>query len=161
MHHLGADKIEITEPEERDGLVFTIPDSREGWVESVGLLLNAYMRNGPLPKFVYDEIRSAGEPIMGFGGTSSGPEPLKQLHISIKEHFEDRAGEKITSTDIVDLENYISKCVIAGNVRRSAALALGSPYDEAYISLKHDQEKLKSHRHGSNNSGWWTWNKIK
>ena len=41
---------------------------------------------------------------------------------------------------------------MAGNVRRSAALALGDHADRHYLEMKNDQEKLYHHRWGSNNS---------
>lgn len=147
----GAEKIKIMQPSKSNG-IFVIDDSREGWVESVRLLINSFFTGLPLPKFDYSKIRSEGEPIRGFGGTSSGYKPLKELHEAIVEHLSDRDGEFITSTDIVDLENYISRCVIAGNVRRGAALALGDSNDTEFMELKHDQDKLYSHRYGSNNS---------
>ena len=40
-----------------------IPDSREGWVESVRLLLDSYFHGNPCPEFDYSLIRKAGEPI--------------------------------------------------------------------------------------------------
>ena len=54
--------------------------------------------------------------------------------------------------DIVDTENLIGRCVVAGNVRRSAALAIGEHDDIRYLEMKNDQEKLYHHRWGSNNS---------
>ena len=42
----------------------------------------------------------------------------------------------MTSTDIVDVQNLIGKCVVSGNVRRSAEIALGSPDDEEFLALK-------------------------
>jgi len=42
--------------------------------------------------------------------------------------------------------------VVAGNVRRSAALALGQADDFEYLTMKNDKEKLYNHRWGSNNS---------
>jgi len=42
--------------------------------------------------------------------------------------------------------------VVSGNVRRSAALALGEADDFHYLEMKNDQEKLYHHRWGSNNS---------
>jgi ribonucleoside-triphosphate reductase (thioredoxin) len=149
---LGANKIKVKEPKETNGLVFDIPDSREGWVESVGLLLNAYFNGTAVPRFNYDLIRPFGEPIKGFGGTSSGPAPLQDLHKDIADLLKGRVDECLTSSDIVDIETFISKCVIAGNIRRSASLALGSPEDNEYLELKHDQKKLMSHRYASNNS---------
>jgi ribonucleotide reductase alpha subunit len=149
---LGANKIKVKEPKETNGLVFDIPDSREGWVESVGLLLNAYFNGSAVPRFNYDLIRAFGKPIKGFGGTASGPKPLQDLHENITNLLTERIDEYLTSSDIVDIETYISKCVIAGNIRRSASLALGNPDDNDYLELKHDQKKLMSHRYASNNS---------
>jgi hypothetical protein len=48
----------------------------------------------------------------------------------------DRAGETLDSRAIVDIVNLIGTCVVAGNVRRSATLALGAPEDNAFINLK-------------------------
>ena len=149
---LGANKLKIKEPKETNGLVFEIPDSREGWVESVGLVLNGYFTGTSIPKFDYSKIRPFGEPIKGFGGTASGPQPLIDLHQNIKTLLNSRIDELLTSSDIVDIETYISKCVIAGNIRRSASLALGDPLDTEYLELKHDQEKLLFNRYASNNS---------
>ena len=42
-------------------------------------------------------------PIKGFGGTSSGPDPLIELHQNLKELYDSRIGQKITSVDIVDM----------------------------------------------------------
>jgi hypothetical protein len=40
-----------------------IPDSREGWVESVRLLLDSYFHGQACPEFDYSLIRLAGTPI--------------------------------------------------------------------------------------------------
>ena len=66
--------------------------------------------------------------------------------------FSAKIGDPISSVDIVDTENLIGRCVVAGNVRRSAALALGQADDRRYLEMKNDQEKLYHHRWGSNNS---------
>ena len=42
---------------------FVVNDSREGWVESLSVLLNAYLLGKPLPTFDYSSIRPAGSPI--------------------------------------------------------------------------------------------------
>ena len=147
----GAGSVKIKKPQWSDA-VFTIPDSREGWVDSVTVLLDGYLRGSVVPRFDYDQIREEGAPINGFGGTSSGAGPLIQLHTDLMELYNSRIGEDITSVDIVDTENLIGKCVVAGNVRRSAALAMGDYDDKEYLSMKNDQQKLYSHRWGSNNS---------
>jgi adenosylcobalamin-dependent ribonucleoside-triphosphate reductase len=97
-------------------------------------------------------IRPAGQPIKGFGGTSAGAGPLIELHDSLTNLLSAREGDLLTSVDIVDIENLIGRCVVSGNVRRSAALALGSHDDMDYLTMKDDEEKLLHHRWGSNNS---------
>jgi adenosylcobalamin-dependent ribonucleoside-triphosphate reductase len=147
----GAGTINVQEPQyTNDTLV--IDDSREGWVDSVHMLLDGFFFGGKVPKFDYSDIRPLGAEIKGFGGTSSGPDPLLELHNNLKELYSSKIGEAITSVDIVDTENLIGRCVVSGNVRRSAALAMGSHHDRRYLEMKNDQEKLYHHRWGSNNS---------
>jgi len=148
---LGANSITIQKPDYTNE-TYQIEDSREGWVNSVKILLNGYFFGSKVPEFDYSAIRPAGAPIAGFGGTSSGYGPLKELHDELTALYSQRVGQPITSVDIVDTENLIGRCVVAGNVRRSAALALGSHDDFDYLQMKNDQEKLGHHRWGSNNS---------
>jgi adenosylcobalamin-dependent ribonucleoside-triphosphate reductase len=147
----GAGTLTIKQPVWTDD-VFVISDSREGWVESVRILLDGYLRGAKVPKFDYSKIRPLGAPIRGFGGTSSGPDPLMELHQNLINLYDERIDEEITSVDIVDTENLIGRCVVAGNVRRSAALALGEHDDRSYLTMKNDEKKLYHHRWGSNNS---------
>ncbi|NVM56463.1 MAG: fused protease/ribonucleoside-triphosphate reductase, partial [Candidatus Helarchaeota archaeon] len=147
----GSGKIVINKPKEGN-FDFEIPDSREGWVESLKLTLEAYFLGKQIPKYDFSKIRRAGEPIRGFGGIASGPGPLKQMLEDIQDILEARIGQKITSIDIVDIMNHVGKCVVAGNVRRSAEIALGDPTDLDFVTCKQDQEKLYSHRWASNNS---------
>ena len=61
--------------------IFKIPDTREGWVESMGLLLESYFKSGqPTYEFDYSSIRKEGVPLKTFGGVSGGPKPLMELH---------------------------------------------------------------------------------
>lgn len=150
----GAGQIIIKAPR-KEKILFEIPDSREGWVESVRLLMNSYQTGGNIVEFDYSKIRPRGEPIRGFGGTASGPEPLMELHNNIRKILGDLDGEAITSVAIVDIMNFIGKCVVAGNVRRSAELAIGEIDDIDYVEMK-DYEKFKTEladrRWASNNS---------
>lgn len=132
----GADKqIEIREPRKVYD-VYVIPDTREGWVESVRLLLNAYLDGGALPAFSFGEIRPAGAPIETFGGTAAGPDPLMKLHDKLAELFKRNMGGYLDSLMIMDIANLIGVCVVSGNVRRSAEVALGNIDDPGFLSAK-------------------------
>jgi hypothetical protein len=147
----GAGKITIKQPQ--DGhFTFVIPDSREGWVEALKLILEAYFIGQQIPEYDFSEIRPAGSPIRGFGGIASGPGPLKEMLEDIQKILDERIGESISSVDILDIMNLIGKCVVAGNVRRSAEIALGEPTDFDFITCKQDKDKLYHHRWASNNS---------
>lgn len=145
----GVNKCNIVEPRYSENTI-VIDDSREGWVEALRTVLNAYASFGSIPKFDYSKIRPFGAKIKRFGGTASGPEALRML-------LEDDLPKiltpgRITSTQIVDVMNVIGKCVVAGGARRSAELALGEANDEDFISLKTDFDKLREYRWASNNS---------
>jgi adenosylcobalamin-dependent ribonucleoside-triphosphate reductase len=146
----GAGKLEIHQPLE-DVKTFVVPDSREGWCESVSILLESYFfANRHTVEFDYSNIRPSGEPIKGFGGVAAGPGPLMDLHNSLKNQLDNRPGQRITSTDIVDIQNKIGKCVVAGNVRRSAEIALGESDDQEFLDLKNWE--VNPERMGAN--GW-------
>ena len=97
-------------------------------------------------------VREEGRRIKGFGGTASGARPLVELLYKTNDILNNAYGRKLTSVEATDMENLIGKTVVAGNVRRSAEIALGSPKDTAFITMKQDMEMLTSHRWASNNS---------
>lgn len=134
---IGAKTILVTMPDAEFTDTYVIPDSREGWAKSITLLINTYLTKDENPiTFDYSLIRKKGEPIKGFGGIASGSEPLELCHNRIREYLNKNCGKDITSRTITDICNAIGACVVAGNVRRSAELALGYANDEDYISLK-------------------------
>jgi ribonucleoside-triphosphate reductase (thioredoxin) len=135
--------------------IYEIPDTREGWVESVRLLINSFLRqNQPIQEFNYDLIRPLGAPIKGFGGVASGPAPLIDLHTRIRNVIGSRAGEALDSRAIVDIVNLIGTCVVSGNVRRSATLALGTPEDEGFINLKNPEVFPERNSYDPEKPGW-------
>lgn len=113
-----------------------VEDSREGWVESTGALIDWGLGLSPFPKIYYHLVRGPGHLIKGFGGISSGPEPLITLHKRLINLILSRGDRPLTSRDIVDIMNMMGVCVVAGNVRRTAELALGEANDEEYLDLK-------------------------
>lgn len=150
----GAGSVTIKEPR-KNILKYVVPDTREGWVESVRLLINAYHTGNYDVEFDYTEIRPFGAPINGFGGKASGPAPLQELHANIRRLLNALIGHTITSVAITDVMNFVGKCVVAGNVRRSAEIAIGNIDDADYVKMKDYNlypEELDSHRWASNNS---------
>ena len=151
----GAGKITLKGiNKNREKEIYIISDSREGWVESVQLLIESFLLGTQYIEFDYSKIRKEGVKINGFGGTSSGPEPLKVLHKQLRKLLEISTGDPISTTNIVDIMNIIGKCVVAGNVRRTAEIALGYN-DEEYLNLKN--YKLNPHRE---QYGWTSNNTI-
>jgi len=115
---------------------FIVPDSREGWVKLLGHVLDAFYVTGK--SFTYSTIlvRGAGEKIKGFGGTASGSEILTKGIEQIIKLFQSREEKKLRSIDVLDICNNIASVVVAGNIRRSATIALGDPDDYLYIRAK-------------------------
>ena len=131
-------------PDKNDVEKIRIADSREGWVDSLISLMTSYTDSpkygkSKFPEFDYTDIRGPGVPIKGFGGTSSGPEPLIKMHKRIEGYFdafcagelvipahEDYAGvaqpeakKPYSHTRLIaDIFNSIGACIVAGNVRR-------------------------------------------
>lgn len=132
----GADSGLVVQGPGEVGYTQPISDDREGWVHSVALLIDCYFYKRAVPMFDYSGIRAEGEPIKGFGGTASGPGPLMELHRQIIRVLAANTGSPITITTIVDLMNLIGKCVVAGNVRRTAEIVFGPADNEEYLNLK-------------------------
>lgn len=136
---------------------FIVPDSREGWVALLGKTLKAAFlahRSGN-QTFTYSTqlIRSKGAPIKGFGGTASGPEDLVWGISKISDILVRRAGRKLRPLDCLDIMNIIGAVVVAGNVRRSAQIAIGDPDDVEFLLAKRwDMGNIPSWRAMSNNS---------
>lgn len=115
-------------------LEYNVEDTRMGWVKATTLVIMAGF-GSPAYKIRYDDVRVAGTPLKTFGGIASGPKPLIDLHNNLVSLFNSRAGALITATDIVDIMNLIGQCVVAGNIRRTAEIALGPPTSE-FMDLK-------------------------
>lgn len=136
---------------------FIVPDSREGWVSLLGKTLKAAFlaHKSGRQTFTYSTqlIRGKGAPIKGFGGTASGPEDLVWGITSIGAVLEKRAGRKIRPIDCLDIMNIIGAVVVAGNVRRSAQIAIGDCDDVEFLLAKRwDMGSIPSWRAMSNNS---------
>lgn len=150
----GADKdFPIYEPQGEE--TYVVPDTREGWVKSLEIIINAYLRpDQKNPVFDYSEVRPAGTPIKTFGGTAAGHEPLERLHNHITKLFAGRSGEKVTRRDLADIGNMIGVCVVSGNVRRSAELLIGRIDDPDFLNLKNAEIYPERNSYDPASPGW-------
>jgi hypothetical protein len=151
----GAEKeFEIYAPKD-ECTIIEIPDTREGWVDSLTALINSYLKSDQnCLKFDYSQIRPEGAPISTFGGTAAGHEPLERLHNHINKLFTGRAGEQVTRTDLADIGNMIGVCVVSGNVRRSAELLIGRIDDEEFLNLKNADVFPERNSYDPKSPGW-------
>lgn len=144
--------VDITHESTKDA-DFIVPDSRQGWVELLRKVLDSFFNTGKSFSYSSILIRGSGEPIRGFGGTASGPQILIQGINSIVDVFKKREGKKLRSIDVLDINNIIGDIVVAGNVRRSAQIAIGDPDDYLYLRAKNwSNGNIPNWRSKSNNS---------
>lgn len=148
----GRGTVTIRDPA-RGSDVHVVADSREGWAEALRRLLSAYDGRGTLPaRWDTSRIRPRGAPLVGFGGTASGPQPLEKMLASLEQLYEANVGRTVDSEIIVDTMNLIARCVVVGGSRRAAQIAFGDPKDRRFCRLKSDEKKLREYRWASNNS---------
>lgn len=143
VNHAGAD--------------FVVPDSRQGWVRLLAKTLKAAFLSERPNKgtftFSTQVVRGKGTPIKGFGGVASGPEDLVWGIGKISEILIRRRGKKVRPIDCLDIMNIIGHIIVAGNVRRSAQIALGDADDIEFLLAKRwSISKIPSWRAMSNNT---------
>lgn len=149
----GTGKVKIFQPR-LDNEPHVVEDSREGWVELIRRILDSYVGKGTYPTNIdYSQIRPRGAPIKTLGGVAPGPGPLIDLVTNLTNLLGNLPdGTEIKPSHIVDIFNYIGKCVVSGGRRRTSEIMLGDPYDSEFLSLKQDKEARDDRRWASNNS---------
>lgn len=142
---------------------YVIPDSIEGWADSLGVLLSSYfVDEQPFPeyagyevKFDYSQIREKGTFISG-GFKAPGHEGLKQSLEKIEQLLEkwiEKEGNKIRPILAFDIICHASDAVLSGGVRRSALNMIVDPNDDEMIHAKTGNWRVDNpHRARSNNS---------
>lgn len=132
-----------------DAVTYVIPDTIEGWADSLGVLLSSYfVDDQPFPEFagkkvVFDAsgIRAKGAPISS-GSLAPGPEPLLRSLVEIERILENLVqppgGHSVSLRPIqaYDIVMHASDAVLAGGVRRSASIALFSLTDKEMATAK-------------------------
>ena len=137
----------IIEHKETNDAEYIVGDSREHWVKLLKKILTSYFFTGE--SFTYSTIlvRPAGKPIKGFGGISSGPEPLIKGMKDICNILNKRKNQQVTSVDCLDICCIIATIVVAGNIRRCLSENALVHTKEGLIKIKDievDQEVLTS-----------------
>lgn len=151
----GSGTLKIQAPK-LDNEPHIVDDNREGWVELIRRVLDSFVGKGSFPSNIdYSKLRPYGAPLKGFGGTSSGPVPLQELVTNLFNLLTKYIDKVLDSAAIVDVSNLIGRCVVSGNIRRSAQIAFADVSDTIFLDLKNPQlhkEELLHHRWASNNS---------
>ena len=128
---------------------FVIPDSKEGWADSVKHLMRSLYAGNDL-ELDYSLLRKRGSRLKTFGGKSSGPAPLIRAHDFIRQIFKDAQGRKLKSIECLDIANKIADVVVVGGVRRSSQISLSDLEDQEVANAK--TGNIPFHREMSNNS---------
>lgn len=115
---------------------FIVPDTREGWCRLLYKVMEAWFVTGRGFSYSTICVRGPGEPINEFGGISSGPRPLVRMVENLCALFTSRQGKTIRSIDAADIMCCIAQMVVSGNVRRSAILIQGDPWDKLFLKAK-------------------------
>jgi ribonucleoside-diphosphate reductase alpha chain len=142
---------------------YVIPDTIEGWADSLGVLLSSYfVDKQPFPeyagyevKFDYSQIREKGSYISG-GFKAPGPEGLKQSLERIEallEKWLDKEGNTFRPILAFDIICHSADAVLSGGVRRSALNMIVDPNDHEMIHAKTGNWRMENPQRGrSNNS---------
>lgn len=120
---------------EEDVRHFVIPDTIEGWADSLGELFKSYME-GYYVEFAYHEIRSEGEALQTSGGKAPGHIPLKRCLERVRKILRTAEGRKLRSIECHDIICHVAEAVLAGGIRRSSLICLFSPEDTEMLYAK-------------------------
>lgn len=124
---------------------YVVPDTREGWAESMRDLIRSYEDGSETLEFDYSEVRPAGSPIKSIGGVAPGPAPLIECHERMRRVLDQYARKEISSVRVVtDLVNIVGAAVVSGGQRRTALIALGSSDSEEFAQLKNYGKRNKA-----------------
>jgi len=125
---------------------YVIPDSIEGWSDSLGVLLSSYFGGGDFAEyggydveFNFGLIRPEGSKLGSSSGKAPGPVPLQNALQKIVELLDDcllEGRQNLRTIDAYDIVMHTSDAVLSGGVRRSATICLFSPDDQDMATAK-------------------------
>lgn len=163
-HHIAKLPPISPVPLDAEEVTFVVPDSIEGWADSVGVLMSAYFTaDQPFPEyynkkvaFDFSQIRPAGSPI-SHGGKAPGPDGLQKSIKKIRSilNTATKGGDtrNLRPIEAYDIVMHISDSVLSGGIRRSATICLFSPEDTEMATAKTGNWFVHNAQRGrSNNS---------
>jgi len=141
-----------------------VGDSKEGWRDALGqylaLITEPRYEHVHTIKVSFNSVRPKGERLKTFGGTASGPEPLREMFAGIDAVLKnkidpslapiktDEAGYgRVRPIHILDIGNLIGNNVVSGGVRRTAEIFLFDPEDMECLFAKYGINGFWSERH--------------
>jgi len=131
---------------------FIVPDTTEGWCESLKFGLERWFDGGDVA-FDYSHIRPEGAKLKTKGGTASGPKPLQHLHNFTRKVILSQQKSRLRDIDVHDICCYIGRAGQLGGVRRAAEISLSDLGSKDMASAKHgDWLRSTVHRTMANNS---------
>jgi ribonucleoside-triphosphate reductase len=151
QHHI--DKVpEVLGPKDRQRR-YLVPDSIEGWADSIKVLFESYMNHKSTINFDYSDVRAKGTMLVTSGGKAPGPAPLKECIVRITNVLHEAIGRQLTSLECHDILCYIADAVLAGGIRRAAMISLFSADDDEMLTCKSGSWwELNPQRGRANNS---------
>lgn len=128
--------------------VIMVGDSKEGFVDALKNYFNIVTGEiQGIENITIDlsYIRPKGTVLKTFGGTASGPEPMRRMFIKIGNIIRHSTG-KLKTVDLLDIGTIIAENVVSGGVRRSSEMNLSAKKDTLI-------EKAKSNLYTKNKDG--------
>ena len=134
LHKEYIEKLPDVKEHTFSSVLFTIPDSIEGWADAIYHLMNGWF-GGYQVNFNYSEIRPEGSLIDG-KFVAPGAKPLHDAIVKINKIMQGAIGRKLQSIEIHDICCHIASSVVSGGVRRSAMIAMFDRDDELMLKCK-------------------------
>jgi ribonucleoside-triphosphate reductase len=141
-----------------------VGDSKEGWrdalMQYLMLLTQDKYEHVHTIKVSFNSVRPKGERLKTFGGTASGPEPLREMFAGIDAVLKNnidpglapivpdaRGYGRARPIHILDIANLIGNNVVSGGVRRTAEIFLFDPADMECLFAKYGINGFWSEQH--------------
>jgi hypothetical protein len=126
---------------------YVVADNIEGWADSVGILMNSFMKDSAYSsyhnykvEFDYSQIRPKGSPLSSSSaGKAPGPDPLRRCHEKITElltNLISSGQEKLKPINAHDILCHVADAVISGGIRRAAMISLFSKDNKEMMEAK-------------------------